>query len=351
MVSSESATKKAKARSFEGALEIFVIFYAVCWIPFMMLTKLASTRPHGFMSRPLSGLELLPVTTLFTALGMFLFFGISGWWRSAHLAMIKTVSLPVPDRWTVLAGFGAALIILTVPLSFTFRDVSIPFIQLLTKGGVLLIAPVVDWVSGRKVSWFSWVALTLVLTGLLISIQQRGNLRLPPLCIATIVLYILGYFIRLRMMTRISKSIDAQARKRYFVEEQIVSNPIALLLLAGFAIIGRTGMLTSIRWGFTEIWSQGVLWLLIPLGVFPVVVGVLGARILLDKRENTFCVPLERSASVLAGVAASYLLAKFAGMPLPTGGELIGAALLVCSLVVLSTAPRLSSRKPARQQA
>jgi hypothetical protein len=340
---SEGSAKNTKARGFEVALEIFVLGYAVCWIPFMIFSKLASSKPHGVMTRPMSGLELLPMTTLLSALGMFLFFGISGWWRSAHRATVNNISLPIPNKWTVLAGIGAALIILTVPLSFTFRDVSIPFIQLLTKGGVLLIAPLVDWVSGRKVSWYSWVALALVVTGLLVSIQQRGNLALPPLCIATIILYILGYFIRLRMMTRISKSNDADARKRYFVEEQIVSNPIALLLLAVFASLGGNGPMLSIRWGFLDIWSQGVLWLMIPLGVFPVIVGILGARILLDKRENTFCVPLERSASVLAGLVAAYLLAQFSGLPSPTGGELMGAVLLAGALVVLSLGPRLSA--------
>jgi len=340
----ERSAQDTKARGFEVPLEVFVLSYAICWIPFMIFSKLASSKPHGVMTRPLSGLELLPMTTVLTALGMFLFFAASGWWRSAHQVTVKNLPLPVPNKWTGLAGIGAALIVLTVPLSFTFRDVSIPFIQLLTKGGVLLIAPLVDWVSGRKVSWYSWVALVLVVTGLLVSIHQRGNLKLPPLCIATIVLYILGYFIRLRMMTRISKSTDPEARKRYFVEEQIVSNPIALLLLFALAAIGGNGPLLSIRWGFINIWSQGVLWLLIPLGVLPVIVGILGARVLLDKRENTFCVPLERSASVLAALVAAYLLARFSGLPMPTSGELIGAALLIGALIVLSLGSRFSAK-------
>jgi hypothetical protein len=344
LAATEAVGEDVQERSFGVPLEFFVLAYAVCWIPFMILTKLATTSAHGIMGRPLTGLELLPVTTLISAMGMFLFFAVSGWWRSAHLHSMKNIALPVPDRWTALGGLGAALIILTVPLSFTFRDVSIPFILLLTKGGVLLIAPLVDWIGGRKVRWYSWTALALVVMGLLVSIQQRGNLRLPMLCILTIALYIFGYFIRLKMMTRVSKSADAGARKRYFVEEQIVSNPVAVLLLVSFAAMGGSGPLLSIRWGFIDIWSQGVLWMLIPLGTFPVVVGVLGARILLDKRENTFCVPLERSASILAGVAASFLLAQFSGMPLPTRGELTGAVLLIVALVVLSVGPRFNAK-------
>ena len=47
------------------------------------------------------------------------------------------VRVPVPTRYTVLSGIGTALVLFTVPLSFTFTDVSIPFIQLLMRGDIL----------------------------------------------------------------------------------------------------------------------------------------------------------------------------------------------------------------------
>ena len=38
------------------------------------------------------------------------------------------------------------------------------------------------------------------------------------------------------------------------------------------------------------------------------IVSVFAAIILLDPRENSYCVPLERSSSLLAGLVAAYLL-------------------------------------------
>jgi drug/metabolite transporter (DMT)-like permease len=72
-----------------------------------------------------------------------------------------------------------------------------------------------------------------------------------------------------------------------------------------------------------------------------VLISIFSLLILLDPRENTFCVPLERSASVLAGTAAAYILAAMAlGKP-PTSAELIGAILLIAAIAILAVGPRL----------
>ena len=56
---------------------------------------------------------------------------------------------------------------------------------------------------------------------------------------------------------------------------------------------------------------------------------MLSIVILLDPRENAYCVPLERAASLLAGVGGSLLLAWFWGLPQPRPAELTGAAILI----------------------
>ncbi len=69
--------------------------------------------------------------------------------------------------------------------------------------------------------------------------------------------------------------------------------------------------------------------------------GIFGSLVLLDKRENTFCIPVNRASSVLAGVAASALLAGLLPMMrLPATGELLGAALMIGALVVLALPSR-----------
>jgi peptidoglycan/LPS O-acetylase OafA/YrhL len=83
--------------------------------------------------------------------------------------------------------------------------------------------------------------------------------------------------------------------------------------------------------------------------VIVAMLGVVAAFILLDKRENTYCVPLERSASVVGGVIATYVLSHLRGYPVPTRAELIGVALLVAAIVVLSVGPRLGRDRTAER--
>ena len=69
------------------------------------------------------------------------------------------------------------------------------------------------------------------------------------------------------------------------------------------------------------------------------------AIILLDPSENSYCVPLERSSSLLAGLVAAYHPALGAGACRnPTGMELLGAALLFGAILLLTIAPKLERR-------
>jgi hypothetical protein len=56
---------------------------------------------------------------------------------------------------------------------------------------------------------------------------------------------------------------------------------------------------------------------------------------------------MERSASILAGMFGSYILALGFGHKAPTGAELFGAVLLVLAIVVLALGPRLGGKRPA----
>ena len=53
------------------------------------------------------------------------------------------------------------------------------------------------------------------------------------------------------------------------------------------------------------------------IGVLSQGTGIFGGLILLDRRENTFCVPVNRASSILAGVLASLSLAFFFGHRAP----------------------------------
>ena len=95
------------------------------------------------------------------------------------------------------------------------------------------------------------------------------------------------------------------------------------------------------------MWSSPAIWWLAAIGITLTVISILAVVILLDPRENAYCVPLERAASLVAGVGGSVLLAWFWGAKMPRPAELFGAAILVAAIFLLTLGPRLSKRRAA----
>lgn len=331
-------------------LEGYVFLYFLAYLPNVIITKLISSQPHPGLGRPLSGLEILPSSLIVSTILTYLFIWLSGWHQDAHGKMVGGVRVPVPTRYTLLSGLGTALVLFTVPLSFTFEGVSIPFIQLLMRGDILIIAPLVDIMFGRKVRWWSWTALLMVLVALGITLSDRGGLYLPPLAILTVVLYTIGYFVRLAVMTKVSKSGDSASIRQYFVEEKIFALPLSVAILAAISASGIGRQSGALGWGFLSVWTDPVIWPLFWIGLTLTIVSVFAAIILLDKRENAYCVPLERAASLIAGVGGAVLLAWFWGLPMPRPAELVGAAILIAAIVLLSLAPRWSRNGKGEEQ-
>ena len=56
----------------------------------------------------------------------------------------------------------------------------------------------------------------------------------------------------------------------------------------------------QLGWGFVRVWTSEQLAAIAALAVLLFLVSIFSIVILLDKRENSYCVPLERSASILA---------------------------------------------------
>ena len=332
-------------------LEGFVALYLLMYLPNVIITRLVTTTPHPDLGRAPTGLETLPASLIINLVLTYLLIWLSGWHRDANAIELAGRRVPVPPRYTLISGLGTAHILITVPLSFTFKDVSIPFIQLLMLGDILLIAPLVDIVFGRKVRWWSWVALLMVLVALLITLSDRGGLHLPPLAIVTVVLYTFGYFLRLAVMTKVSKTGDPASIRKYFVEEKMIALPASVAALALLSWSGLGSQASELEWGFVAVWTDPVIVPLFGIGATLTVISVLSIVILLDARENAYCVPLERAASLLAGIGGSLLLAWFWGQPHPRPAELVGAAILIGAIVLLSIAPRMARRMvPARAE-
>ena len=327
------------------SIELLSFLYFITYVPYAVATRWLATANYAPFGRPLTGLEILPATLILSGVLTFLFVWKRGWAAEAHRVRFLGRSWPAPTRWTFISGLGTAILLFTVPLSFTFQGVSIPFMQLMMRGDVLIIAPLVDLMTGRRVRWYSWTALVLVTLGLVLTIRARGGLYLPPLAIVTVILYTLGYFARLAVMSRVAKTGDVQVTQGYFVEEKIVAIPVSVLCLALLSASGIGAQGNQLSFGFVGVWSSGQMPGIALLAVLMVAISVFSILILLDKRENTFCVPFERSASILSGIAAATILGMAGMGPAPTPIEYLGATLLVAALVLLALGPRMGPRR------
>jgi protein-tyrosine-phosphatase len=134
----------------------------------------------------------------------------------------------------------------------------------------------------------------------------------------------------------LAKNNDRATTLRYFVEEQIVAAPLLVIALSVMAFIGAGDVMLAFRTGLTSF-------LLTPAAIYAALVGLCYAAlcvcttlIFLDRRENTFCVPMHCGSSMLAGFTASAILAFLYNQSAPTMAQTVSSGLLVVALGFLS---------------
>lgn len=301
----------------------FALGYFIAYTPYAGLVKaLASGRMPGY--EPIrNGFEILPSVLAGTIVVLPLYALLRGWWRHA-----QRPSLPV-----IVSGIGTAVIITTTTMAYTFHGVSILFALLLLRGGVLVMAPLVDLVFRRNVRWFSYVALVISLSAVLLAIFAARDHRFTVAAGINTALYLCGYLLRLPAMTAAAKIEDPVHTRRYFVGEVMVALP----LLALIPVIGAAAGVDGLQRGLSLFAAAG------PTARAGFLVGALyaslycfGTLIYLDRRENTFCISLNRGASLLSGVVASFFVSGLLGLDPPRWFELTSVAMVVLAFAFLS---------------
>ncbi len=328
-------------RLAHAAIWLDALGYFAAYVPYSALTKAVTSEADG-----LAGVRLLPSTALASFVTAALLLLLTGWWRRAGRLTVGRVSLPVPGPWTLLSGLCSAVIIASTTLAYTFGGISIVFMMLIMRGGVLVLAPLVDRLARRKVSARAWLALSLSLAAVVLAAVGRVDLRFGVAAAVDVGAYLLAYFVRLRAMSHVAKTDDADVRMRYFVEEQLVSTPALLAGLALLSVLDGPAELRALGEGFSALTSVGVTWPQLAIGVLSQGTGVFGALVLLQPHENSFCVPVNRASSILAGVLATALLALAGAGGPPDARELSGAGILLIAVGLLAWPRRAQHREP-----
>jgi uncharacterized membrane protein YdcZ (DUF606 family) len=279
---------------------------------------------------------LLPSTVISTALLIPLFITVMGWWKYARVRKLFGITVPFPSWHTFLSGICFATIIATTTLAYSFKGVSIIFALLLMRAGTLIMGPLIDRVFRRRVRWFSWAGLSLSLAALLIAFLDVREYQLSILAVVNLAAYLTGYALRLPCMTQIAKTRDKNLSLRYFVEEQMVAMPSLVLVPGIVALIGRGAIVNDLRFGFTHLFNGYFVLPGLAIGLFYAGLGVFTTFIFLDRRENTFCIPMHSCSSLLAGIVASYILMGWLHAPPPSGAQIGGVLLIIAALLVMS---------------
>ena len=79
-----------------------------------------------------------------------------------------------------------------------------------------------------------------------------------------------------------------------------------------FALIGRGEIALELRAGFTTFFAGPLVVPALLIGVLYGCLYLFGTGIYLDRRENTYCIPLNRCSSLLSGLFASFGLTLLA---------------------------------------
>jgi len=316
--------------------------YFICYVPFIVLTRVLSGDELEF-GDTMVGAEVLPIATMTSVVVMLAFIFASGWWRCAGQRRVGRFTVPWPGRWTALSGLCTAVILTTATMVFSL-GVPIVLAMLVMRGGTLVIAPLVDALTGRRVHPTSWAALALAAAALTTAIKGRVDGDWNVAATACVGAYLLAYFIRLQFMSRLAKTDDTEKTKRYFVEEQLVTSPVTIVLLGVAALSAELGQVggffAQARSGFTEYWSLGFVLTAMGVGAASQLVGIFGTLIFLNPRENSFATALNRASSTISGVVAALVMVLLFSGKLPGLGEVAGVLLVLVAILVLSQRDR-----------
>jgi hypothetical protein len=308
--------------------------YFLFYIPYSGLSKAVTS---GLLTKgiPVSAFELLPSMVVSTSLTMLLFITIMGWWKYA-LGSSTAGLVPRINLQTFISGISFATIIITTTLAYSFGGVSIIFALILMRGGVLIMSPVIDRIFHRHVRWFSWTGLGLSLLAILIPFTRMHEFKLSLAVLLNLSAYLLGYALRLPCMTKMAKTGEKSVALGYFVQEQMVAMPTLALAPAVLAAIGQGPIMEQLRFGFTHLFGSSYASVGWAIGLFYTGLGIFCTFIYLDRRENTFCIPMYACSSMLSGIVATWILTKWFHAPGSSNVQLAGAMLIMAALLVMS---------------
>jgi protein-tyrosine-phosphatase len=316
---------------------ILALGYFGFYVPYGAMTKALSKGLFSDSGEVISGFKMLPTVVIATFITLAIISYTMKWNRFAGTKSLFGGEIPfATNKWTLFSGIATAFIIITTTLAYSFVGISIVFAALLMRGGVLLMAPIVDIGYKRKVHWYSVVSLILSLCALLLIFSEKGGYTLSIIAGINIGCYLLGYVFRLQFMTKIAKDGDKETNYKFFAEEMYIAMYTIVLLPTIWAIVGFGEIGADLYSGFVDFTMTPLVFPALAIGALYACLYVFGSRIYLNHRENTFCIPINRCASLLSGVVASLILGLITGSSFVSNTQLLSVGILGVATMFLA---------------
>lgn len=302
---------------------LYALGYFIAYTPYAALIKLMTLRG-------VAGLELLPGVLYGTVAASLVLVTLLGWWKYLRPS---TIEHPVA---LVISGAGTASFVAATTIAYTFRGISIVFALLLMRGGVLVMAPLIDLFFKRRVRWFSWAALALTFVSVGVAFTSINRRDLSIAAIVNLGAYLIGYFVRLPAMTHCAKVRDREVTLSYFAREIVVMLTCLIGAPAVYAFVARGTSAAALRRGFALALPSQTIAVALAIGLCYAVLYIFATLIYLDHRENTFCIPLWIASSLVAGLAAAGSLNAIFHTDPPPSSQIAGAVVMIVALLFLS---------------
>lgn len=338
----------SKSRSFVDIwksidLAVYAVGIFACYIPLTMMVKMASKGLFAVQNGAgLTSFEIFPLYALGNTMATIAFLTLAGWWRYAKHTKILGISIPHPRWFTFFSGVCIIGQIFTAIWAYTFDGISLVFATLLMKGGVLIVAPMVDLASRgkkRRIYWPSWVAALLSLIAIIAASVDKADTMITLICAIDIAFYLTSYLIRLSIMSKYAKNDAQDERKAYVTEDQITVSLVFMLAILAMGLIGYgaggSGPCAEVWRGFTVVPRSGFIISPLIMGMAAAGAGMFASLVYLDRRENTFCVTASKAASILASTVSTTLLFIFYGQSSPGTGKFLGVALIMVAIIFM----------------
>jgi hypothetical protein len=263
----------------------------IAYIPYAILSKQVGAKAQIWQIMILTSLAACVVTII-----EFFLIGIWRYLKSKRVSDILSFWKELKITSTnVGMAFASAMISLTTNASYMYTGAALVTMLLLTRGSVLIMAPLNDKMQKRTITPGTWVGFCLAILAVMCSILGAG-MPVGTGWLVILALYVSAYFVNM-------KHYGAnQENFRFLCASQLISCTLMLaisLLSLSVSDLTDFSMLTS------DIKIKAFF-----VGVLAQTTGIFGPMMMMSKTEQTYSVPINRSGGVFAGTIAQKYLGK-----------------------------------------